>query len=426
MLKRMLERLLGLIAHAVIKKYRPKIVAITGSVGKTTTKSACVSVLQPRFRVRGSAKNFNNELGVPLTILGVDAPGRNPLKWFTVFLKGALMLVDSDPLYPQVLVLEMGADHPGDIAYLMSIAPPDVGVVTAVSVAHTEFFESVGGVLAEKKTIVTDLGAEKQAIISADDEQLATVVSEIRAATTSFGFESGAMVRGQQATVRFDPRGAPMGMEAQIVVGADEATIFIPGVLGRPVVYAALAAAAVGRAFEFELPEIQLGLNSFVPPPGRLRIIEGIKHTILIDDTYNASPRAATEALAIASTIHTDGRRIAVLGDMLELGALTEETHRSIGNIVASSGFDLLLTVGSAARFIAEQARASGMDDNTVYSFDNSSDAGKFLQERMKEGDVVLVKGSQGVRCERVVREVMAAPEDAEKLLVRQGEEWEE
>lgn len=424
MLKKLLEQLLGSVARAVVKKYRPKIVAITGSVGKTTTRAACVAVLGTRFRVRGSAKNYNNEIGVPITVIGVDAPGRSVVGWLRAFARGMALLVGNDALYPQVLVVEMGADHPGDIAYLMSIAPPDVGVVTAVSAAHTEFFGSVENVLNEKKTIVVSLSADKTAVVNVDDERLQSIIDEITAPVMGFGFSNGAVAQGREVEVRYTSSGEPDGMEAVLLLDGHETTVSVPRALGRPVIYAALAAAAVGRAMELDSAEIQLGLSAFEPPAGRMRIIPGIKRTVIVDDTYNSSPKAVTEALAIVSTLHTDGRRIAVLGDMLELGSLTEQVHRDVGNNVALSGFDLLLTVGPAAHFMADQAKMSGMDENTVFSFDNSADAGKFLQERMKEGDIVLVKGSQGVRCEKIVKEVMAHPELAEQLLVRQSTKW--
>lgn len=424
MLKRTLERLLGSLARAVVRKYRPKIIAITGSVGKTTTRAACVAVLSTRFRVRGSDKNYNNEIGVPITILGCDAPGSSPFSWLGIFLKGLWLLFENDARYPQVLVLEMGADHPGDLAHLISIAPPDVGVVTAVAAAHTEFFASVDGVLAEKKVVVTSLSADNAAVINADDENLKKIIGEIRAPVVSFGFSVGATVQGREVEVRYSADGKPEGMEAEMVLDGQEVGLIIPRALGRPVVYAALAAAAVGRAMLLDSAEIQLGLATFDPPAGRLRIIDGIKRTTLIDDTYNASPRAAREALDILVQVKASGRRIAVLGDMLELGALTEETHREIGRHAAELHVDLLITVGAAAHFIADEARAAGLYDSAVFSFDVSPEAGKFLQERMHEGDVVLIKGSQGVRCEKIVKEVMAEPLRAEKLLVRQGKGW--
>lgn len=425
MVKQVLEKLLGTLARAVVKKYRPKIVAITGSVGKTTTRAACVAVLGMSFRVRGSMKNYNNELGVPISILGCDAPGHSVFKWGGVFLKGIWLLLANDPLFPQVLVLEMGADHPGDLAYLMSIAPPDVGVVTAVSAAHTEFFNSVEGVLEEKKVMITTLTENHFAIINGDDENLKSIVGEVRARLTSLGFSGDAHVQAQNVSVAYDSDGIPIGTHAEIRVDGSQFVVVIPRTLGVPVVYAALAGVSVGRALGLSSDEIQKGLMTFEPPAGRLRILEGIKHTTLIDDTYNSSPHATHAALDALANIQAHGRhKIAVLGDMLELGALTEETHREIGRYAAKSGITTLITVGFASRFTAEEAREAGLGEDHVFSFDTSVEAGSFLQERLQEGDVVLIKGSQGVRCERIVKEVMAEPLRAEDLLVRQTNKW--
>jgi UDP-N-acetylmuramoyl-tripeptide--D-alanyl-D-alanine ligase len=424
MLKRFLEKMLGRLARAVVRKYRPKIVAITGSVGKTTTRAACVAVLSVSFRVRGSMKNYNNELGVPISIIGFDAPGHSIFKWIGVFLKGVWLLLANDPLFPQVLVLEMGADHPGDLAYLMSIAPPDVGVITAVSAAHTEFFNSVEGVLEEKKVMITTLAEHHFAIINGDDERLTSIAGEVSARLESFGFSHDGQVKVLNDSVAYNEQGGPMGVRAEIRVDGREIELLIPGTLGKPVIYAALAGISVGRALGLEIGEIQKGLTAFVPPAGRLRILEGIKHTTLIDDTYNSSPHAAKAALSALECIQTSGHKFAVLGDMLELGALTEEAHREIGRLVVATGVATLITVGPAARFIADEARSAGLGEDHVFSFDAAAEAGSFLQQRLHEGDVVLVKGSQGVRCERVVKEVMAEPQDAEKLIVRQSKDW--
>jgi UDP-N-acetylmuramoyl-tripeptide--D-alanyl-D-alanine ligase len=424
MLKHTLEKLLGIVARAVVKKYRPKIVAITGSVGKTTTRAACVAVLSTSFRVRGSLKNYNNELGVPISILGCDAPGHSIFKWIGVFLKGVWLLLANDPLFPQVLVLEMGADHPGDIEYLMSIAPPDVGVVTAVSAAHTEYFNSIEGVLAEKKVMITTLAEDHFAIINGDDENLKSIVGEVRARLMTLGFSGDAHVQAQKVSVAYDAEGNPEGTHTEIRLDGREFDLVIPRTLGVPVVYAALAGVSVGRALGLESDEIQKGLMSFQPPAGRLRILDGIKHTTLIDDTYNSSPHATHAALDALASIQARGHKIVVLGDMLELGALTEEAHREIGRYAAKSGITTLITVGPASRFTAEEARGGGLGEDHVFSFDTSAEAGSFLQERLHEGDTVLIKGSQGVRCERVVKEIMAEPLEAEKLIVRQSKEW--
>lgn len=424
MLKNILYWLAAAAARAIVKKYRPRVIGITGSVGKTTTKNACVAVLAARWRVRGAAKNYNNELGVPLTIIGGEAPGRNPIKWLRLFGAAARLLFVFDPLYPQILVLEMGADHPGDLKYLMSIAPLDVGVVTAVSAAHTEFFGSIAGVLAEKKIVVTNLSADKIAIVNADDNLLRSIWPEIKARLICFGAASDATVRVRSVETRFNEFGQPNGTKAEIFIDGENLEIFIANTLGRPIVSAVAAAAAVGQVLGLSLNEIERGLAQMQPPPGRLRLLKGIKNSLLIDDTYNASPRAMVAALETLAQIKSVQKQIAVLGDMRELGALTESVHKEMGELVAKLNIAELVTVGAAARFIADGALAAGMSRENIFSFGLPEEAANFLRGRVAPGDLILIKGSQGIRCEKITRALLAEPERAVDLLVRQSADW--
>ncbi len=422
-MKKFLAACLGKLTGRVLQKYQPRIIAVTGSVGKTTTKIAIAAVLQTKFSVRSATKNYNNELGLPLAILGLDAPGKNPFKWFAIFAEGFRLLLSQDPRFPHVLVLEFGADHPGDIAYLLKIAQPQIGVVTAVAAAHTEFFGSVEGVLAEKKLVVTRLAEGGTAILNTDDELIASLKPEIKAQIITYGCNTGE-IRASRAQIHYTMSGDPDGIEVGITTDDGEVGFLVAGVLGRPVAYAAAAAVAVGRIFNLSNSEIANGLALADFPPGRMRIIPGIKNTTLIDDTYNASPRAAAEALRVLAEIQGSGRRVAVLGDMLELGAMTEDEHRKIGLLAAASDVALLVTVGAASRASGAGAREAGMSEDQIFHFDNAADAGLFLQDRIMTGDYILVKGSQGVRCEKIVKELMAQPLRAPQLLVRQSKAW--
>lgn len=416
MIFRALTFLLGWCARAIVQKYRPRIVAITGSVGKTTTCSAVAAALSRSWRLRASAKNYNNELGVPLTIIGADAPGSSPFAWCGIFLKAFWLLAVRTNSYPLLLVVEMGADHPGDIAHLIKIAPPDVGVLTAVSPAHTEFFGSVAGVLAEKKLIPASLRPSGVAVLNVDDELVNSIVGEISCRVVTVGASDAADVRVEYELTATGTR---------VHVYADEDMTFnVHGVLGAPVAHACAMAIAVAQSLGCSSAQIRDGLFTFQPPSGRMRLLDGVKRTKLIDDTYNASPRAAREALEALAKYPTAGRRIAVLGDMRELGALSDKLHEEIGALIVSLQIDLLITVGADARFFARGARAAVMSEDRVFSFDAPYEAGKFLQERMQEGDLILIKGSQGIRCEKIVKEVMAEPERAGELLVRQGKGW--
>lgn len=426
-MKKLLQRILAKRARAILRKYRPRIVGVTGSVGKSSTKEAIVAVLGERFHVRGSQKNYNTEFGLPLAIIGADSPGRSPFGWTRVIMKAWGMLF-SRKHYPDILVLEMGADKPGDIAHLVRVAPPGVGVLTSIAPVHTEFFGSMDGVRAEKATLLAALPHDGTAILNADDEIVRGLTGETRAHVMFYGFSDAGDVRAVEYRLHYlqdeDPRCA--GTLFKIAYGGAVVPVAIYGVFGRQHVTAALAAATVGIVFGMNLAEIGAGIAKYRPPDGRMNIVPGVKRTLLIDDTYNASPRATHEALRTLATLEIgeQHKRIAVLADMKELGAYAQEGHQGVGKLIAELGIDLLVTVGELAREIANGAAQAGMSRDRIFEFGDREQAGKFVQERMQKGDVVLIKGSQSMRMEYVVKELMAEPLRAAELLVRQDKEW--
>lgn len=427
MTKKILESVLRWMAKLVLQKQRPKIVAITGSVGKTTAKDAIALALATVATVRKSEGNYNNQIGVPLTIIGAKTGKKNLVLWLLVKYKFFKALFTAN--YPRVLVLEMGADRIGDIEYLTSIARPDVAVVTRVGEAHLEYFQDLESVQKEKAKLIRALPASGVAVLNHDDPRTIAMKQLHRGNIISFGLGENADVRGKNVQifqgVQEDLRmaAANLGLQFEIVMHRKAISLHLPGLLGNPQVYAILSAFAVGKALGVPENKIAEAMKKFMAPPGRLRPLNGIKNTIILDDTYNSSPEAAVEALKVLRQIRAR-RRIAVLGDMLELGPATEVAHRKIGRLVRDLGIDLLFTVGERAKFIADEARLTGFARTKVLEFDQASDAGLPLQEKMQEGDIVLIKGSQGVRMEKIVLEVMANPERAGELLCRQTKEW--
>lgn len=420
---------LSLLARRILAKYRPTIVAVTGSVGKTSTKEAIVAVLAVKFRVRASPKNYNNEIGVPLAIIGAPSGGRSAFGWLSVFLAGARLLVARDMAYTDILVLEFGADHPGDIAALVNLAPPRFGVVTAIGEAHYEFFGDLKKLIAEKRKIIESLPQNGCAILNIDDEWVSPMQTHTSAKALTFGFDPDAAVRGLELQPSFileNEMQTPCGMSFKISMDGAVVPVLLKNVVGIQHAYAALASAAMGKAFGLNLIEIAEGLRSYLPPSGRMHILRGIKNTVLIDDTYNSSPKAAILALETVQKIPVgeSGERFAVLGDMLELGNLSAEAHEKLGRRVHELGYDHLVTVGHEAKKIAHAARGIGMEEHRIVSFDRAEDAGKYMQSHLESGDVVLLKGSQGVRMERAVKEIMAEPLRAKELLCRQDEGW--
>ncbi len=427
MSKTFLQKILATLSKKILAKYKPKVVGITGSVGKTTAKEMTAAVLAGRFRVGATSKNNNNEIGVPLAIIGVyNAPGSSFFAWAGALLKGLGLLVFTSKNYPEVLVLEMGADKPGDIRYLVDLAPCTVGVLTWISHAHTEFFKTLKQIAEEKKKIVSHLDKTGWAVLNFDNELVRETASATKATVISYGFKDGADLRATDLRILYDQStNWPSGINCKINFKGHSVPLFFPGVIAEHIICSSLAALAVGDVFGINLVEAAAALTSAEPPKGRMRLLKGVKDTLLIDDTYNSSPDATKSALkTLAGLQKSAGKRYAVLGDMLELGAETEAAHREIGFAVAEGDIDYLITVGEASKATCRAAEEAGLSSDQIAAFADSVSAGRFLQEKIKEGDMVLVKGSQGIRMERVVKEVMQDPLEAERLLVRQSREW--
>ncbi len=424
-MKKFVEKKLARDARRLLKRTQPEIIGITGSVGKSSAKQAVAAVLGGKFRVGASPKNFNTELGLPLAILELPNGGHSVWRWLKIFKKAAWRSVFPRKDYPKVLVLEMAADHPGDIAYLTSIAPPKIGVVTAVGESHAEFFGSVENVAKEKQTLIQKLPKEGQAVLNRDEERVWQMKERSKAPVIGFGFHEEADVRALDVSMRhvLEADGG-CGMAFKITAGGATVPVFLPGVIGKQSVYAALAAAAVGLAKGMNLVEISDGLAKYEPPPGRMRCLGGIKRTLLIDDTYNASPKSARAALETLRDlpIEEGKQKFAVLGDMLELGPVSVSGHEEIGKMAAEIGLGCLVLVGERMGDAKKAALAAGMPADKIFHFSKTEDAGRFVQERMHQGDIVLAKGSRGMHMECVVKELMAEPLRAAELLVEAHE----
>ncbi|KND47429.1 MAG: UDP-N-acetylmuramoyl-tripeptide--D-alanyl-D-alanine ligase [Parcubacteria bacterium C7867-004] len=421
LLKAPVAYLLALLARAIIRKYRPVIVMVTGSVGKTSTKDAVKAALSEGFYLRASEKSYNSEFGVPLTIIGAKNPWENATAWYGVF-QEALALIMLPSHYPKLLVLEVGADRPGDLSKILKIATPDAVVVTRLPdvPVHVEAYATPQAVRDEEFTPASALASHGTLIICADDPYAVTMSQRLHATITTFGFAEGATVRIEDPSFYKDADS--MGMEATIDAHGRSLRIRVEGALGKTQLLAPAAAFALAIALGLTEEEALTGLATYSAPPGRARVLNGLNGSLIIDDTYNASPVAVEEALLSLGLVPNASRRIAVLGDMLELGRYSKAEHERVGTLAAERA-DLIVTVGSRAKAICEAARATGRSDEDCISFDTSTEAAEALAARVQEGDVVLVKGSQGVRMERVVEALLADPSDSAQL-VRQEKEW--
>jgi UDP-N-acetylmuramyl pentapeptide synthase len=420
--------LLRLEASLVVKKYKPHIIAVTGSVGKTSTKDAIYAVVSAHAHVRKSEKSFNSEIGIPLTILGCPNAWRNPLQWAQNLLDGLFLIIFRAP-YPEWLVLEVGADRPGDIRGLARWLRADIVVITHLPEVpvHVEFFDSPEEVMEEKASLINALVSGGTLVLFGDDQGVASLATRApHARILTFGFAPGRDARADNFSFLYESETEnkkPIGMQAELSMHGRSAPLSIIGSLGRHMFLPALAAAAVGEALGEPIETIIAALGAYQPPVGRMHLISGARGALIIDDTYNSSPAAVAAALDTLGMIHPKGRRIAVLGDMLELGRHSVEEHRKAG-AHAAKNCDLLVTVGFRARDSGEGALDAGLADTNIFQYEDAERAADELSRMVGEGDCILVKGSQSMRMERIVKTLMADPSQAPQLLVRQDEEW--
>lgn len=429
---KLLGRVLKVLARLTVRRYHPGIVGVTGSAGKTSTKDAIAVVLGRSRRVRAASKSYNNEIGFPLTILGEWEGGGSPRStrvgaggiffWCRVLVSSLANLIGRAESYPEVLVLEYGVDRPGDMRFLLDTVRPHIGVFTAMGTipVHVEFFAGPDAVVGEKAKLVRELPATGFAVLNADDEAVLATKALTRAQVMTFGFGEGAHVR----VVNFanHTEGEHAAITFKLSYGGSVVPVRLEGAVGRAYAYAAAAAAAVGLVFGENLVTIAETLRDFRAPPGRLRAFDGLRGSLIVDGTYNASPLAMREALETLKAVKAK-RTIAVLGDMLEIGKYTLAAHEEVGRAAAKCA-DVLVTVGLRAKFIAEAAAKAGMSVRAIHAFLTLGEAAEFLRGTLAGGDVALLKASQSVRLERVVKEIMAEPGKAAELLVRQEKEW--
>lgn len=429
-LKSILLWKLTLFAKIMLWRFKPKIIMVTGSVGKTSTKDALYSAIKSHVSVRKSEKSMNSEYGVPLTILGIPNAWNNYFFWAFNMMR-AFYRVCFTFSYPAWLILEVGADHPGDLSSITSWVKPDIVVVTRFPevAPHVAFYDSPQQLRHEESIPVYEMNRYGVLIANDDDEHAVSLATNFAGNVITYGLTPRANVFAGPDQVIYetkDSREVPQGIRFAVTYSGTSMPFEIHEALGVQHIYPVLAGIAVGLHLGMTLEELHRAFEMHQTPLGRMHILPGIKHTTIIDDSYNSSPAAVELALMTLKELETKGRRIAALGDMRELGEYAKDAHRKVGKQVSDVA-DILVTVGPLSRDVADAALDAGMDENTIFQFENSREAGKFMETIIKEGDIILVKGSQNtIFMERLVLEIMEHPEDAHKLLVRQESAWQD
>lgn len=423
-LKNLIIKILQAEARLVLEKYRPKVVAITGSVGKTSTKEAIFAVLSKQAFVRKSEGRFDGSIGLPLCILGCGSGGNNPFIWIYNILKGlSLLLVNQ--VYPKWIVLEVAVRKPKDMDRIAYWLKSDMVIITRIGSVppHVEFFKSTEDLVAEKAKLMRTLSKDGVLILNADDSHVLALKERSKNRVITFGFNTESNLVVSNPQILYDQntskQSIPQGIVFRVDADGSSFPVMIEGAFGANHIYAAMSALAVAHAAGFNMIRAAEALRKYDLPAGRMRLLSGIKETLIIDDSYNSSPLACEGAIKILDEIKVSGQKIAVLGDMLELGRHTDEAHKEIGKLVAKVA-DILVTVGMRAVNFAEGAMNSGMSEEKIYQFEDSRAAGKFLESIIKKGNLILIKGSQATEMEHAVEEIMENPELKTELLVRQ------
>jgi len=364
------------LARDVLARRPARVVGITGSVGKTTTKEFAAALLAPRYRVLKSEGNYNNYLGLALTLLRLECGD-------------------------DAAVLEMGMSAPGEILALTRIAPPDVAVITNVSPVHLEFFAGLGEIARAKGEILRGAKPGATAVLNGDDPLVLDAAADFDGPRITFGRGPGCDVRAQAVESK-----GYAGFEFTLRYGRESGRVAFP-CLNEAAVANLLAAAGVAMAFGLSFDEIRPAVRGLRAFARRGAVVETGRGIRVYDDSYNSNPRALETALASLAGLPA-GRKIAVLADMLELGEGAKDFHRRAGETAAKTGWDVLVAVGPLAAEIADGAAAAGMSAAAIHRFPDSEAAAAAVAAIVREGDLVLVKGSRGMRTEAVIEALLA------------------
>ena len=362
------ERALGDLAAWYKGRFRIPVVGVTGSVGKTTTKDMIAAVLSTKYKVLKTEGNFNNNVGMPMTILRLDPTA-------------------------EICVLEMGMDKPGEIDYLAGLVQPDVGIITNIGDAHIERLGSRENIFKAKCELLPHVKENGLLILNGDDEWLSTLRGKTSVPTVFCGKGEG-----------MDYRAIPCGgdklshINCRMITPNMDREVEIPA-LGEHMIYPSLIAAAVGEHFGLTPEEIEAGLRRFVPTRMRMNLVQRGENITILDDTYNANPQSMRAAISVLADSPAKWK-MAVLGDMLELGPFAPALHAGVGECLGKAGIDCLVAVGELAVHIAEGAKQSGVP--AVYCCKDKEEAKPILAQLMRPDSAVLLKASRGMKMEEL------------------------
>lgn len=419
--RKILEKILCALARPVLRKYRPLVVGITGSVGKSSAKEAVALALSAGYTVRKAEGNYNNEIGIPLTIIGAKSGGRSLFRWAGVFFKWLFLMI-FPTRYPQILVLEMGIDRPGDMGFLLQFVSVNIGIATQVSSSHLAYFGTLSNIAREKGKLIASLPSDGYAILNADDKRTLKMRDRTKAKVLTYGFDEGADVRADNFLLHREAKRAE-GFSLKVNFDGTTVPLRLPKIVAKHHIPAALAAVSVAMALKMNLVDVVTALEAFEPLPGRLRLLPGRDNTFLLDDTYNASPESTRAALEVMGGLMAP-RKIVVLGDMLELGPEAVKEHVGLAMAIRDSGAHIVVTVGKHMRALHERLLEEGFSRKQVLWMPDPLSAVEPLLNIIRSDDLILIKGSRGLRMEKITEQLLVDPRTAGSFLCCQSDDW--
>jgi len=405
MKRKFIQYILKYLAKLILWRYKPLIIGVTGSVGKTSTKEAIYTVLKKKFKVKRNIFNLNTEIGMPLTIIrGKDAK-RNIFLWFYNFFHTLWLFIFKTKKYPEVLILEMSEDAPGMIKYLVDLARPKIGVITTIGnpPVHLEYYENINQLIEEIGYLPQNLTLNDSIILNADNALVLDYKDKTVAKVFSYGFSEHSDIKITDYKLINVDNLKDIGMSFRLEASGSFVPVKLEGVFGKAQIYALAAAAAVGLSLGMNLVEISEAMLDYKVAKGRTKFIPGIKNTWILDDSYNACPDSVRAVLDTLKVIPAK-RKIVVLGDMKELGENSKQAHVEIGRNIADVA-EILIAVGEEM-IIAKETIDNEYSNIQTFWFENSEQAKKFVKKIMKDGDLVLVKGSHAMEMEKITKEL--------------------
>jgi len=425
-IKRIIKNSIIYLAKSILKKHKTQIIGIAGSVGKTSTKDAIVYLLKDEFNIRESYKNQNTEMDLAFTILGVTSIDKSLSGLLKIYIK--YFKEFNSKKYPEILVLEYGINKETDMDSLIKIAKPSIAVITKASCAYDKFLDNVNNIALERFKLALAVNCDNKdkisgVILNGDDINLMKSKKDLICPTYIYSTKKKASYYSTGVHLNFH-QNLLYGISFKINYDGNSVPIRLPNVIASHQIYSILASITVASIYKINMVNIAEKLQEYIPPVSRMRYINGINGSKIIDDTYEASPESTEVALRSLEEIKAN-TKILIIGDMLGLGEKSKESHKEITKKIVNQNIDFVILVGEKFSFYLDLFLENEfvLDEN-LFVCSSPMKAVDIIRDRIKENDLILVKGSQNMRMEKVVEKIVDKNIDVSNAICRQGKYW--